>query len=194
MPSRRNFLAAAAAAMTGAALPHSLFAERLGGDVFTNASLGAYTQGLLTQTTFEKHLGSVFTAFLENNAVGYLLLQKVDGLQASMTATNPSLPTANSLQPAATLATQHTVAAAQQQMTAFHLTFSTSAVFNQGTYLLDHGILGRFAAFLVPGDAVKGSGTCGATFCYLANDAIKPSVPSPALPVSLRMSPGTFTN
>ena len=41
MPTRRHFLAATAATITLAALPKSLFAERLGGDVFTNASLGA---------------------------------------------------------------------------------------------------------------------------------------------------------
>jgi hypothetical protein len=163
MSSRRQFLAATAATITLAALPKTLFAERLGGDVYTNASLGAYAQGLLTQATFEKHTGSVFTVFLENNAVGYLTLQKVIGLStdsaSSDAASRPGLP--------GMLAEQHSAATIQPQITSFHLTFSTKAVFSQDTYLLDHGILGRFAAFLVPGDPVKGSGTCGATFCYL---------------------------
>ena len=168
MSSRRHFLAAAAATITFAALPKSLFAERLGGDVFSNASLGAYAQGLLTQATFEKHIGSVFTAFLDNNAVGYLTLEKVTAQPASSATTK------------------------QVQITSFHLSFSTNAVFSQGTYLLDHGILGRFAAFLVPGDPVKGSGTCGATFCYLTGVAISALVPVTKLPVSLHMNVGTL--
>ena len=175
MSSRRHFLAATAATITLAALPKSLFAERLGGDVFTNASLGAYGQGLLTQATFEKHVGSVFTAFLDDDAVGYLTLQKV---VAQPTGTNTSIR----------LRLPGTSATVQQQITSFHLTFSTKAVFPQGTYLLDHGILGRFAAFLVPGDSVKGNGSCGATFSYLTSAV----APTTKLPVSLHMSVGTL--
>jgi len=175
MSTRRHFLAATAATITLAALPKSLFAERLGGDVFTNASLGAYGQGLLTQATFEKHIGSTFTAFLDDNAVGYLTLEKV---VAQPTGTNAS----------SELRLPGTSATVQQQVTSFHLTFSTKAVFPQGTYLLDHGILGRFAAFLVPGDPVKGNGSCGATFSYLTSAA----APTTKLPVSLHMSVGTI--
>ena len=176
MSTRRHFLAAAAATITFAALPKSLFAERLGGDVFTNASLGAYGQGLLTQATFEKHVGSIFTVFLDDDAVGYLTLEKV--VAQSSTLSNTSIR----------LRLPGTSATVQQQVTSFHLTFSTKAVFPQGTYLLDHGILGRFAAFLVPGDPVKGNGSCGATFNYLTSTA----APSTTLPVSLRMSVGTL--
>ena len=175
MSTRRHFLAATAATITLAALPKSLFAERLGGDVFTNASLGAYGQGLLTQATFEKHIGSTFTAFLDNDGVGYLTLEKV---VAQPTGTNAS----------SELRLPGTSATVQQQVTSFHLTFSTKAVFPQGTYLLDHGILGRFAAFLVPGDPVKGNGSCGATFSYLTSAA----APTTKLPVSLHMSVGTI--
>ncbi|WP_158822883.1 hypothetical protein [Granulicella sp. S156] len=179
MSSRRHFLAATAATITLAALPKSLFAERLGGDVFTNASLGAYAQGLLTQATFEKHIGSVFTAFLEDDAVGYLTLQKVVAQPAGTSA----LSNASSQ-----LRLPGTSATVQQQVTSFHLTFGTKAVFTQDTYLLDHGILGRFAAFLVPGDSVKGNGSCGATFSYLESAV----APTTKLPVSLHMSVGTF--
>ena len=175
MSSRRHFLAATAATITFAALPKSLFAERLGGDVFTNASLGAYTQGLLTQATFEKHVGSVFTVFLDNDAVGYLTLQKV---VAQPTGANAS----------SQLRLPGSSATVQLQVTSFHLTFSTKAVFSQGTYLLDHGILGRFAAFLVPGDSVKGNGSCGATFSYLTSAEASTT----KLLVSLPMSIGTL--
>ncbi len=174
MSTRRHFLAVTAATITLAALPKSLFAERLGGDVFTNASLGAYGQGLLTQATFEKHIGSVFTAFLDDDGVGYLTLEKV---VAQPTGTNAS----------SQLRLPGSSATVQLQITSFHLTFSTKAVFSQGTYLLDHGILGRFAAFLVPGDSVKGNGSCGATFSYLTG-----AEASTKLPVSLHMSVGTL--
>lgn len=177
MSTRRHFLAVTAAAVTVAALPKSLFAERLGGDVFTNASLGAYAQGLLTQATFEKHIGSVFTAFLDDDAVGYLTLEKVVGQPTSPSMAAASSNTANQLRMPGTSATR------QQQVTSFHLTFSTHAVFSQGTYLLDHGILGRFAVFLVPGDSVKGNGSCGATFSYLAGVELSAPASTTKLPV-----------
>ena len=88
MQSRRRFLAASAATLAAAALPTGLLAEQLGPDVFTNASLGAYTQGLLTQANFSALAGSVFTASLPDGSYRYLALRSVDG-----TTTLPSRST-----------------------------------------------------------------------------------------------------
>jgi len=160
MSSRRQFLATSAAALAVVSLPKSLLAERLGGDVFTSASLGAYTQGILSQATFEGLIGTQFKAFLDNNAVAYLRLESVIGGTSAETA--PRLR-GNVATPA--LRTSAT------QMVSFQVSFSTGgAKFGQGSYLLDHGTLGRFACFLVPSSPAGGA-TCSATFCYLSSAA-----------------------
>jgi hypothetical protein len=169
MRNRRNFLVASAALVTSVTLPKSLFASRIGGDVFTNASLGAYSQGLLTQANFERVIGSQFTLFLEHNKVAYLRLRTVESLGPQTggtlsSQTSPAVPRAKSQ----TVPVPGSTAPAQQ-VVGFHLTFNTEgAVFAQGTYLVDHGTLGRFALFLVPGDPIHGNVSCGATFTSLA--------------------------
>jgi hypothetical protein len=176
MPSRRHFLATSTAAIAVATLPTPLFAERLGGEVFTNGSLGAYAQGILSQANFESRLGSIFKAFLDNDKVAYLRLQTVTGTSASST---PPLPTQGrvSLSQARRAPTFNS-----PQITSFQLSFSTGgAIVTQGSYLLDNDTLGRFACFLVPG----AEGFCGATFAYL------PGGPSylPTLPTRPPLSP-----
>jgi len=169
MHNRRRFLVASAALVTGVTLPKSLFASRIGGDVFTSASLGAYSQGLLTQANFERVIGSQFTLFIEHNKVAYLRLRTVESLgpqtgEASSSQTSPAVRRAKSPivpVPGSTVPSK--------QVGGFHLAFSTEgAAFDQGTYLVDHGTLGRFALFLVPGDPTHGNGSCGATFTSLA--------------------------
>lgn len=162
MPSRRHFLAASAATVTAAALPKSLLASSTRHEVFTNASLGAYTQGILTQANFESVVGSTFTLFLDNDAVTYLRLVKVIGASTSGLTATQGLSRAP-------LTAARVPRVAPTQTTSFRLSFSTSGAvfFPQSTYLLDHGTLGEFAAFLVPGDPILASGTCSAVFNYL---------------------------
>jgi len=178
MPSRRYFLATSAAVFTAATLPKSLFAERLGGNVFTNGSLGAYAQGILSQANFEAQVGSIFKAFLDNDEVAYLRLQTVTG--TSTPATPVKVPLRGNVIPAVRVPTL-----SSPQITSFQLSFSTGgAAFDQGTYLLDSATLGRFACFLVPG----GGGSCGATFAYLPGGPsyvpiqTRPLLPSITLP------------
>ncbi|NYF80598.1 DUF6916 family protein [Granulicella arctica] len=167
MHNRRHFLVASAVLVTGAAFPTSLFASRIDDDLFTNTSLGAYSQGLLTQANFEHVIGSQFTLLLKNNDATHLYLRTVEPLGpqgggAFSSQTSPAVRRAKSL----TIPVPGSTGSAKQ-VVGFHLTFSTeSTTFDQGTYLIDHGTLGRFALFLVPGNQTPGS--CGATFTSLA--------------------------
>jgi hypothetical protein len=166
MSNRRQFLASSAAAVTMAALPSSLFAERMGGKVFTNASLGAYAQGTMTQETFEGVVGSSFKIFLDDFRAAQLRLLSVTPLgAAAATATNNAAPVIKT-RASVGRGTVAPVAPPKQQVTGFYLTFSiVGEAFPQDSYLLDHGTLGRFAVFLVPG----GTGNCTATFCQLTS-------------------------
>jgi hypothetical protein len=172
MFSRRKFLATSTVALAAVSLPKSLLAERIGGEVFTSGSLGAYTQRMLTQTTFEGLIGTQFNAFLDNSAVAYMRLESVTaGFSAGAPVLKRGMPTVLQI-PATTAA----------QVESFQVTFSTGgANFPQGSYLLDHGTLGRFACFLVP-SSPKGGVTCSATFCYLTSAAVQLPGP-PAAPV-----------
>jgi len=164
MPSRRHFLAASAAAIAAAALPGDVFAQRLGGEVFSDASLLAYARGTLSQTNFESLVGSFFKIFLENDEVAYLRLQTVTGTgDPSIRQGIFQLPVQT---PGQTGLTTRGSTPTAPQMTVFHLRFSTgSAPVGQGTYLLESGSLGQFACFLVPG----AEGYCTATFAYLGS-------------------------
>jgi hypothetical protein len=158
MSSRRTFLLRSAAVVTSAALPELLHAERLGGPTFSEASLGAYTQGLLTEAHFTGLKGSLFMAFLEDNQVAYMRLTDVKSGSASA-ATKAPVPTARNTPQ---------VKASAMQVSSFSLVFSTGWVrVPQGSYLLDHGTLGRFTVFLVEGLDEKGREACSATFAHL---------------------------
>ena len=175
LSSRRQFLATSAVAFAATSLPKSLLAERTGGELFTSASLGAYAQGILTQATFEGLIGTLFMAFLDNNAVAYMRLVSVTGNSPSTgSAVKGSAATSLLRRPANTV----------NSVVSFQASFSTGgANFSQGSYLLDHGTLGRFACFLVPSDPMGGP-TCSATFCYLASGIIA-QPPRPTAPVEL---------
>ncbi len=139
--SRRRFLTSAAILTAASTLPSRALASRTGGDVFTNASVGAYVQGLLTREHFETLIGTLFLAFLDDDRTAYMRLRSVEELKPRQT---------------------------KDAVAAFHLSFSTGGVaVEQGSYLLDHATLGRFALFLVPGVAAHGELTCGAVFASI---------------------------
>ena len=180
MSTRRRFLSVSAAVLTTAALPKRLFAEQTRVQVFTNASAGAYTQGLLTEANFAKQIGSVFNAFFPGGEVARLTLMSVKSYAPAATSAigrNEVLakpPLRQTLLKTATPAS-----------TSFALSFNIDGpLLAQGSYLLDHGILGSFAAFLVPGDQTSGIQSCGAVFNYLAS-----SNGFPAQPPDPRLSP-----
>lgn len=184
MPTRRHFLASSSAVCALAVVPKSLLAQSARA-VFTNASMGAYTQGILTMANFTALVGSTFTAFLPDGGFAYLRLQSVTSLSTSQTSSN-----------FATRAVQsHAEQPAQLLDNSFLLTFASgNQVLPQSTYLVDHGTLGSFAVFLVPGSTTPGSATAHATFSYLPQAApisnttsgsqLHPIYTAPAQPVS----------
>ena len=134
--SRRRFVLSGAAVTVAATLPGSALASRAGDEVFTNASVGIYAQGLLTAQHCKGLIGTLFMAFLEKQHVAYLRLQTVTTVE---------------------------IKSKRVSYEAFHLSFSTGGVvLDQDSYLLDHGTLGRFALFVVPGLDAHGAPTCGA--------------------------------
>jgi hypothetical protein len=150
MYNRRIFLSLSGGALAAAVLPSNSFASGPGKSVFSPQSLGAYTQGKMTYDVFQSVQGSVFTAFLSDGQVAYLRLNKVvDFATASATASNTPIAT-----PQSGLASRAAIAKKQAiQISGFSLQFSVRGpLTEQGTYLLDHGTLGRIALFVVPGE------------------------------------------
>jgi hypothetical protein len=169
MQSRRRFLAASAATLAAAALPTGILAEQLGPDVFTNASLGAYTQGLLTQANFSTLTGSVFTASLPDGSYHYLTLASVAAAPGSSRTTNAA--------PRAIAAPKITLNTSVQ-VSVFYLIFDVQGdAIPQGSYLLDHGTMGSFVIFLVQGQTPEGTPTCVATFASLGSTPVNPAAP-----------------
>ena len=160
MQTRRSFLSISAAMVAGAALPPLAAAQsssRIGGEVFTLATLGAYQQNLLTKGGVEGLVGSIFMVFVDDGKVAYLTLVKVKGLdelQADMSGDAKLLKKKDS--------------AAVTRARGFVAIFDgeTKKV-PQGTYVVDHGRLGRVAMFLVPGRNEAGGTTVVATFTSL---------------------------
>jgi hypothetical protein len=175
MQSRRRFLAASAAAITAAALPKNLIAEQLGAGstVFTNSSLGAYTQGLLTEPNFAAATSSVFTALMPDGTYRNLTLRS---------AANVTLGSAKSASSAPRITIVGTPASGSAvPLSIFQLTFDVQgSSIPQGTYVLDHGTLGSFAVFLVAGQTAAGTPTCVATFVSLSNTRVTTSSPRSA--------------
>lgn len=123
--SRRSFLRAAALLTAASTLPSRALAVRTGGEVFTNASVGVYGQGLLTHEHLKTLIGSLFLAFTADRGTAYLHLRSVEKVQTK---------------------------AKQAGWESLFLSFDTGGTaLEQDSYLLDHGTLGRFALFLVPG-------------------------------------------
>jgi hypothetical protein len=177
MPSRRRFLAVSAATIAAAALPERFVGQKLGAGVFTNASLGAYSQGLLTEANFTNQVGSVFTALQPDGSYAYLTLRSVQTVTLGSAAKTTAAPRVLSgTQPGS----------ASLQVFSFELVFDVQgSALAQGSYLLDQGTLGSFAAFLVPGATTTGSPTCMATFSSLTAAAtsglpMPPSYTAPA--------------
>jgi hypothetical protein len=162
LSTRRSFLSSSVAAATIAALPKSLFAEPIAKNVFTNASLGAYTQGLMTQAHFTTLIGSSFNAFHASGDVSKLTLVSVETLMPGGVG---STTLQSAVRPVAALKKS----IASTPVNSFHLSFSISGkAMDQGSYLLDHGTMGSFALFVVPGSEASGAQTCGATFSSLS--------------------------
>lgn len=163
MSTRRSFLVLTSGAALASALPKSLLAQSGENDLFSSRNLGAYSQGLLSRTAFESVVGSMFTLFFESGDTASLVLLGVS---------SPRLRTSASSQVAAALAARQlpqtaATVANKTGPSCFLLSFSTGLTsVPQATYRLDHGTLGSFTVFLVPGEARHG-GTCTACFNYL---------------------------
>jgi hypothetical protein len=173
MFSRRSFLAASAASVAYLASPLRLIAQaahRQGIPVFSPAALGAAQQHILTAARFEQLVGSSFRAYLDNDVIAEIVLKKVlvptysSAYVASANA--PSNPTLlrSALQRQAgygTLKPKHPI-------NCFSLVFHTGSTYIPAdNYVLDHGLLGSFTAYLDPGQPVAGDQRAFATFSFL---------------------------
>jgi hypothetical protein len=162
LTDRRSFLILGSGAALGSTLPSSLFAQVASSDLFSNRNLGLYTQGLMTQATFERVVGSVFRATLDTGSYANLTLV---GVKAA-TFSAPAKPVSSGIKMRSGLVVASAPVAASTPK-AFTLNFTSgSRLVPQGSYELDHGTLGSFVLFLVPGDPVRG-GTCSACFSLL---------------------------
>ena len=141
MTNRRQFLALSTFAVASSAWAKAAPADRLGGPVFSEASRGAYAQGLLTRKHLEALVGSLFMVFLDDDAVAYMRLKKVAEFPSSVSSAN----------------TNTTVKRVG-------VTATSSATAVESFYVVDHGTLGRFAVLLVPSPESAPERTCTATF------------------------------
>ncbi|MDE1160660.1 MAG: hypothetical protein PW792_01805 [Acidobacteriaceae bacterium] len=158
MSTRRRFLSLSAASVSVLALPKRLFALT-SQNTFANASLGAYTQGLMTKQHLEALVGSTFTVFLSDGGYSQIRLREI------------STPTEKTDTERTEERKKYTVAPAGADLSAVRAALQPSPFtlrfdvlgkdFPQDSYLLDNGTLGRVTMFLVPG----GPGKCTATFC-----------------------------
>jgi hypothetical protein len=149
MYNRRRFIILSSGLVAAAALPSKSFGSGPSESVFSQQSLGAFNQGTMIQSAFEAVQGSTFTAFLSGGGTAQLLLAKVEDLGAAAAALSSSLSTKKF-----SVSVPKGVAPTSQstQVKGFLLQFSVNGpLTEQGTYLLDHGTMGRMALFLVPG-------------------------------------------
>jgi hypothetical protein len=154
-------------------LPKQLLGQASEKEVFTHASLGGYLSGTMTEAAFMKLIGSVFTAFSAKGVLSHLTLQAVQDNAAQGEAAVAGAAK-NPVRPSTKTATTAT--------SGFSLSFLIAgAPIKQGTYLLDHGTMGSFAVFLVPGGEGHGPETCAAVFNYVANPSAR-TIANPAKP------------
>lgn len=159
MADRRSFLAMSSGAVLAAALGPAVRAQSTSNSLFSNRNLGAYAQGLMTQATFERLVGSVFTVDLGDGKYAWITLLSAKDA-SSLTASSSSTSKLR-------VSTAGNTAATGRSSSSFILNFTTGGkLVPQESYTLDHGRLGSFVAFLVPGDPVKGV-TCSAVFNIL---------------------------
>jgi hypothetical protein len=150
MKNRRQFVYLSLATVSVCVLRplHGQMAET---QVFASGNVAAYDHGGLSETVFERHLGSVFTAYVGKTKVISLRLEKVNHVVAK---TVPDR-TGKAALPGRPL----------PAVTAYSLIFDTDGrEIPQDSYIVDHGVLGRFTVFLVPGISVSGKKTCIAYF------------------------------
>jgi hypothetical protein len=179
LPTRRRFLAISAAAVVVATRPPRLLAQRFGIPVFSNAALGAYQQGLLTRARFTQLVGQSFRVFLDKALVADIQLTGVATQEDVATAARPDTP-------AAKRDVQKLAKLWPSTDNCFILTFATGVTLvPQGSFILDHGTLGSFVVFLVPGSTTPGKATSLATFNYLPKTGIArpPALPIAASPI-----------
>lgn len=146
MNTRRSFLRIVATAATMAVSSPLAWASRIGGKVFSPATLDGYAQGLLSYSSLEKHVGSLFMALLDDDQAAYMHLHSVRAVEPETKG--------------------RAVKARTAAVPAFYTaTFLTGGpAIPQSTYVLDHARLGRNAVFLVPGIDQQGRNLLIATF------------------------------
>ncbi|MDE1156503.1 MAG: hypothetical protein PW735_12350 [Acidobacteriaceae bacterium] len=164
MPTRRKFLSLSVAAAGTLALPRTILAsDNEINSPYSNAALGAYTQGLMNAEYLTTLVGTSFTVFLTDGSYSSMVLSKVtvmDNTPASTEGKRVAPPGADL-----------TALRSPLQPTCFTLCFNvTGQSFAEGTYLLDSGLLGRVSMFLSPSTA----GKCVASFSAFPQRTMRP--------------------
>ena len=156
--TRRRFLASSALTVFAISHPGLMLGQQADKNVFSGGFLGAFDQGLMTQGNFEKQLGSLFMMFLDDQSVSYMRLISV------MENKPPTVP----VRAKASGRTAKTSEKATPIVVSFTARFKADKPLEeQGSYVIDHGTLGRFTLFLVPGIDEAGAPTCSAVFSRL---------------------------
>lgn len=159
MHNRRKFLVTSSALLAGITLRTGLAQRLASEDTFTNATLGAYQQGILTQPQFEHRIGSLFMFFSNTMDVVYARLRSVTPYELNAPAKLPGR-----------MVTPHApIRSLTRQVNTFTLLFDCeNQLPAQKSLIADHATLGRFVMFLVPGTSSSGTPTCSSVFTNFA--------------------------
>ncbi|MFC6646290.1 hypothetical protein ACFQBQ_11980 [Granulicella cerasi] len=168
MPTRRHFLSLSAAAATGLALPRSIHALVPQEQVFSNANLGAYTQGTMTASLFQGMINAEFTVALGNYEYSKIRLRKVTMVNPPTSEQVAAANQGKRIYPVGADLTQNR---APLQPSSFTLSFDVEGqAFPDGTYVVDNGTLGSVAITLASG----GPGKCLASFSSFVTQKVSP--------------------
>lgn len=127
-------------------------------EIFSGANLGAFTQGLLTEANLQRVVGTLFMVFLDEYRVSYMRLREVSA------SSPPPLVNPEQVHVAPLVRKKTLVPGTESFLLVFN---SDTELTSQGSYVVDHGTLGRFTLFMVPGGQGPGQTTCVCTFNYV---------------------------
>ncbi len=160
MTTRRSFLQSTSLLCAAAVVAPALLAQPSEQDsVFSAENLFLYTHNLMSESRLRQHIGSSFTVLLPSGVQSSIRLNEVIRAKEDAAAEKKTA--------AAGQGSRHPVAMQRRAVTesGFRLSFGMEgAAFPQGSYALEHGVLGATVMFLVPGDAAGQVMSCSAIF------------------------------
>lgn len=159
MHDRRHFLLNSTALLAAVTTRGAFAQQAATEDAFSNATLGAYQQGILTQTQFEHEIGSLFMFFIKTTDVIYARLRSVTPYEGRP----PANLTGRIITP------RRATSSFTRQVNTFTLLFDCeNPLPEQKSLIIDHATQGRFVMFLVPGTSSTRTPTCSGVFTTFA--------------------------